>query len=73
MGKILYISLHYLAQGERQGGEVAFRGGHRHRQVGRMPDTDLIPDLRSKGVKYRFFCEKPKAKIMPFTAIVFDR
>jgi hypothetical protein len=27
------------------------RGGHRHRQVGRMPDTDLIPDIRSKGVK----------------------
>ncbi len=37
-----------------------------------MPNTDLIPDIRSKGVKYHIFFEKPKAKIVPSTAIVFD-
>jgi hypothetical protein len=34
--------------------KVCSRGGHRHRQVVRMPDTDLIPDIRSKGVKYHY-------------------
>jgi hypothetical protein len=32
-----------------------FRGGLQHRKVGRMPDTDLIHDIRSKGVKYHIF------------------
>ncbi len=31
------------------------RGGHRHLQMRRMLDIDLIPDLRSKGVKGRTF------------------
>jgi len=34
---------------------VICRGGHWHWQVGQMPDTDLIPDLRWKGVKYHTF------------------
>jgi hypothetical protein len=40
---------------ERVRGHLVGRGGHRHRQVGRMPDTDLKPDLRSKGVKDHTF------------------
>jgi hypothetical protein len=31
------------------------RGGHRHLQIGWMLDIDLIPNLRSKGVKGRTF------------------
>jgi hypothetical protein len=34
---------------------VICRGGHQHWQVGQMPDTHLIPDLWSKGVKYHTF------------------
>jgi hypothetical protein len=34
---------------------VICRGGHRHWQVGQMPDPVLIPDLRWKGVKYHTF------------------
>jgi hypothetical protein len=30
---------------------VESRGGHRHLQIGGMLDIDLIPDLRSKGIK----------------------
>jgi hypothetical protein len=40
---------------------VICKGGHWHWQVGQMPDTDLIPDLRSKGVKYHTF-SKTKGK-----------
>jgi hypothetical protein len=29
-------------------GWVVGRGGHRHMQVGRLADADLIPDIRSK-------------------------
>jgi hypothetical protein len=48
------------------------RGGHRHWQVvGRMPNTDLKPDLRPKGVKDHTFLKKSKAKIVP-SAIVVD-
>ncbi len=51
---------------------VKTRGGHRHWQVGRMPDIDLKRDLQSKGVKDHPFFKKPKAKIAPSTAIVVD-
>ncbi len=46
------------------------RGGHRHWQVGRMPVSDLIPDLRSKGVKDHTFLKIRKAKIVPSTSIM---
>ncbi len=50
---------------------MSIRGGHWHWQVGRMPNTDLIPDLRLKGVKDLFFLN-PRAKIVPSTVIVVD-
>ncbi len=31
------------------------RGGHRHMQVGRLADADLIPDIRSKGLNIVIF------------------
>ncbi len=37
------------------GGCLPGRGGHRHWQVGGMPNTNLIPHLWSKGVKDRTF------------------
>jgi hypothetical protein len=43
------------------------RGGHRHRQVGRMPDTDLIPDIRSKGVKYHIFSKNRRQRSCPLS------
>jgi hypothetical protein len=44
---------------------IGARGGHRHWQVGRMPDTDLKPDLRSKGVKDRTFLTNRRQKLCP--------
>jgi hypothetical protein len=41
------------------------RGGQRHRQVGRMPNTELIPDIRSKGVKYRIFLRNRRQRSCP--------
>ncbi len=38
-------------EGGRDKGGLNCRGGHRHWQVGRMPDTNLKPDLPSKEVK----------------------
>ncbi len=37
-----------------------------------MLDSDRIPDLRSEEVKDHTFFEKPKAKIVPSSAIVVD-
>ncbi len=50
---------------------VWIRGGHRHLQIGRMLDIDLIPDLRSKGVKGLTFwkTEIKEIKIVPSTSI----
>ncbi len=36
-------------------GWVVGRGGHRHMQVGRLADADLIPDIRSKGLNIVIF------------------
>ena len=41
------------------------RGGHQHRQVGRMPDTDLIPAIWSKGVKYHIFSKNRRQRSCP--------
>ncbi len=41
------------------------RGGHRHRQVVRMHDTDLIPDIRLKGVKYHIFSKNRRRRSCP--------
>ncbi len=64
---IFLTNMKEIAENEKKS-----RGGHLYRQVGWMPHTDPIPHIRSKGVKYCIFFKKPKAKIVPSTAIVFD-
>ncbi len=49
------------------------RGGHRHLQIGRMLDSDRIPDLRSEGVKDPTFLKNRRQRSCPFTATVVDR
>ncbi len=44
---------------------VFIRGGHWHWQIGRMHDTDLIPDIRSKGVKDRTFSKNRRQRSCP--------
>ncbi len=41
------------------------RGGHRHLQIGRMLDIDLIPDFRSTGVKGSVADPDPNADTDP--------
>ncbi len=65
-----YDTVHKIARYAWGGGEGRDRGGHRHLQIGRMLDSDPIPDLRSEGVKDRTFLKK--AKIVLSTAIVVD-
>jgi hypothetical protein len=64
-----YDTVHKIARYARDGGGGGRgRGGHRHLQIGRMLDSDRIPDLRSEGVKDRTFLKK--AKIVSSTAII---
>ncbi len=46
------------------------RGGHRHMQVGRVVDVDLIPNIRSKGLNIVF--QTTEGKIETYTLINFD-
>ncbi len=41
------------------------RGGHRHWQVGRKQDNDLIPHIRSKGVKDHTFSKNRRKRSCP--------
>ncbi len=41
------------------------RDGQRHRQVGWMPDADLIPDIRLNGVKYCIFSKNWRQRSCP--------
>jgi hypothetical protein len=43
---------------------------HRHLQIGRMLDSDLIPDLRSKGVKCRTFLKNRNQRSSIFAQVV---
>ncbi len=50
-----------------------YRGGHQHRQVSWMPNTDLIPDIRSKEVKDRIFSKNRRQRSCPLPQSFFDR
>ena len=47
-----------------------FRGGHRHWHGDRMPDTDLKPDLRSKGAKDHT-TDKKESSYIQYSIIVW--
>jgi hypothetical protein len=44
---------------------VDYNQRHQHRQVSRMPDTDLIPNIQLKGVKSRIFSKDKRKRSYP--------